>query len=711
MASHRGMADHSSGGGVSRLARRLAVRACALLVCGAAQAAQSDEEVLALVYGDKSFVSVATGSRQSLTRAPAVATVITAEDILASGAQDLDEVLEWVPGLHVLPSLTYANKPGYLIRGIYSGHNAQVLVLINGIPITSIYLGERGDVWGGMPLEHVARIEVIRGPGSALYGADALAGVINIITKPASGASGTQAGVRAGSFRTVDTWVLHGGRWGDAQVLAYVRAGRTRGPRNIIEADAQTGLDALFGTRASHAPGPVDLRRRAFDAHLEVAQGPWRWRASYKNRDMHLGIGVASALDRDTDNDGQRFTTDLTHESDFRGWGVTLQASHFHYDAQSRVTLFPPGAFGGAFPQGMVGTPAKWERHWRFTAAAERSDLAGHRLRVGAGHENARIYKTRESKNFDLVFVPGVGHVPMPLGSMVDVSHTAPFLAPNGRRLVFLYAQDEWSIAKDWTLTAGLRRDVYSDFGGATNPRLALVWEAAYNVTAKLLYGRAFRAPTIGELHFINNPVILGNPSLQPEKLSSLEAAIAWQPTGQMRLAANVYRHRMRDIIRYVPNADPTTGSTAQNSGTQTGRGVELEATWQWSPDVRLAASHAWQRTIDDLTGRSAGVAPRHHTQLRMDWRLASGWHLGGQANRVAGRQREAGDSRPPVADYTTADVTLRSRVGASPWELALSVRNLFDADAREPSPVPGLVPNDFPQPGRSVFAELRCNF
>src|SRR5207237_2069032 len=117
----------------------------------------------------------------------------------------------------------------------------------------------------------------------------------------------------------------------------------------------------------------------------------------------------------------------------------------------------------------------------------------------------------------------------IPLGSIVDVSSTAPFLLPHDRKVSYAFAQDEWTVAKDWTLTAGVRHDEYSDFGGTTNPRLALVWEAAYNVTAKLLYGTAFRAPSFTELYVINNPVLIGNPNLQPEKMKTMEAALSWQ--------------------------------------------------------------------------------------------------------------------------------------------------------------------------------------
>jgi len=233
-------------------------------VCAMAQ--PTDEDELALAYGDKPFVSIATGSRLPISRAPAVATVITAEDIASIGATDLDEVLETVPGLHVARS-TLVSSPVYVIRGINLGFNPQVLMLINGVPITTVYTGSRGVAWGGMPVDNIARVEVIRGPGSALYGADAYAGVINIITKTTDDFTGTEAGLRAGSFHSGDAWALHGGKWGPVNVSAYLHVGRTDGPSQTIQADGQTGLDQLLGTHASYAPGRTNEGDRCDPEH------------------------------------------------------------------------------------------------------------------------------------------------------------------------------------------------------------------------------------------------------------------------------------------------------------------------------------------------------------------------------------------------------------------------------------------------------------
>jgi len=169
---------------ISDFLKLVAATVLSMPVWGVAQTnpnlAKIDED-LELAYGDRATISITTGAALSLRRAPAVATVITAEDIALQGFHELNEVLETVPGFHINRSApTYAAN--YSIRGIGGNGfiNPQVLVLQNGVPLTDLYNGDKGNAWVSLPLTNVARIEIIRGPGSALYGADALAGVIRV---------------------------------------------------------------------------------------------------------------------------------------------------------------------------------------------------------------------------------------------------------------------------------------------------------------------------------------------------------------------------------------------------------------------------------------------------------------------------------------------------------------------------------------------------
>lgn len=685
-----------------------------LLAAGHVAAQQSSEEdELALTYGDKSFVSIATGSQQSISRAPSTATVITAGDIEAMGATDLDQALATVPGLHVSVS-PIAYNPIYSFRGIHTGYNPQVLMLVNGQPITAIFGGHRSFAWGGMPLENVARIEVIRGPGSALYGADAYSGVINIITKSAAEINGTEYGVRIGSFTTRDAFIQYGGQIGPVQAALYLRAGHTDGQKRIIEKDAQSSLDALFGTRASRAPGPVNLVRDMADARADFAYADWRLRLAYQQRDIGIGAGLAESLDPHGRSPETRFYSDLTYQK--LNWAPhwDMSAVLGFYQMKERpgdpaYTLFPAGAFGGAFPDGVIGNPGHFERHGNLSLSAFYTGFDEHRVRIGAGYRVEDLYATPEYKNFTLIVVPGVGPAFVPLPGLVE-SSTNPALTyaqPHKRNLKYAFVQDEWSIAQDWTLTAGLRQDSYNDFGTTTNPRLALVWDAAYNVVVKAMHGRAFRAPSFVEQRTLNNPVNTGNPTIHPEQMKMSELALAWQFASGLQSNLSLYRYRMSDVIVLTPNADPSTGKTFRNAGDQTGKGFELEAAWNVDRSLRLSASYSLQHSTDEATGKDVGLAPQQRFFARADWRLAPSWQFGATLNHVADRKREAGDARPGIADYTTLDLTLQHQKLAGNWELRTSVTNLFNADAREPSAAPGNIPFDLPLAGRAFSVQL----
>ena len=686
------------------------VLACAThLAMSPAHALEADDD-LALAYGDAQTISLTTGTSQPLRRAPAVASVITARDIQDMGATDLEQVLEAVPGLHVSHS-TLGYAPIYAIRGVITKFNPQVLVLTNGIPMTSAFAGDRGLVWGGYPVDNISRIEVIRGPGSALYGADAYAGVINIITRPAAEISNSEAGLRTGSYRTAEAWALHGRQWQDGSLALYATSGSTEGAKSRIAADAQSRLDSLFGSRASLAPGRTWLGYRWTDAALDLSSGRYQLRAALKERRaMQNGVGIAEALDPVGRNFGQRLTADLSYRDPelAENWDLTLQASYFHLTEQDDLMLFPPGAFGGAFPDGMFGNPHKWERRSRVTATTVFTGRPGHRTRLGSGIEKTELYRVEETTNYRYAYVAGLGTIPVPLGSVQRATADTSFMTPHSRQLGWLYIQDEWQLAPDWTLTSGIRTDHYSDFGTTTNPRLALVWDASYTTTLKLLAGRAFRAPSFAELYNINNPVALGNPHLRPETIATLEAAASWRPAPTFMLSGNVFHYHMNDLIRLVANADPSTGATSQNSGKQSGHGLELEGDWAATPMLRLTGNYAYQRPLASTSGNDA---PAHHAYLRAHWAIDSRWRANAQMNWIAGRDRLAGDTRPPVDDYRTLDVGLRYEAPGRQWDASVTVRNLFDAEVKEPSPAPGNLPDDLPMPGRNFALQVRLSF
>lgn len=669
--------------------------------------AQSDEEELSAIYGDKSTVSIATGTAQPLRRAPAVASVITAEDISAMGATDLNEALESIPGFHASKEAqSYQDK--FIIRGVGVGAptNPQILILVNGQNIANVFINDRSVPFVGFPLNNIARIEVIRGPGSALYGADAYAGVINIITKTPADTPGTEFGMRFGSQKTKNLWVQHGGKIGKVDVAAYVNVNRTDGIGELITADSATRNDSIFGTKTSNAPGPVNNHHEDLDLALDLNYENWRWIVIERIRDnIGSGAGYSSALDPDSKFRSERFSSQLNWRNAnlAKDWIFNVNFTYMNAtDRTDKIYLLPPGTRlpTGVFKDGALGGPSRWERQSRISAYANYTGFKNHQVRIGFGYEDMELYKSSTYKNF-LVSPAGV---PIPQGEFKDYNDIQPHILPQRRKLNYIYAQDEWQINADWAITAGVRRDHYSDFGTTTNPRLALVWDTTPNLTNKLLYGRAFRAPSFSESYAIN-PVANGNPKLGPETISTVEWAGSWQVTNALQLNMNVFKFERKNIIVPIPNLVAGTGSTYANFGNQKGKGLELEMNWDVSRSLRLTTNYSHQKVTDEKVNRDVGYAPHHHLYARVDWRFANGWNLNTQLNWVADRERAAGDARPQIADYKTVDVILRSTRLLKQWEFTASVKNLFNVDAREPSLAPGLaLPNDLPLAKRTLF-------
>lgn len=600
-------------------------------------------------------------------------------------------------------------------------------MLINGIPITNLFQGDRNLVWGGMPVEAISRIEVIRGPGSALYGADAFAGVINIVTKTPGEVKQNSAGVRVGSFDTTDIWFTGAGEKGELGYMGSIELTKSDGSDAVIGSDAQSLLDLITGTAVSNAPGSVNLSSENIELRIEATYKKLRLRAGSQIRNnIGDGAGAAQALNPGNKFSSQRFNVDLTYtdEEMFDNTLVEFQTSYFDtsQEVEGDFILYPAGSTGPfldpfgvpifpPFPDGVIGNPEVYERHSRFGVRLEHSGINKHRISAGAGYYDGEIDKITESKNFGIN--PETGMLILPGDPLVDVSDTPfVFLTEDSRNNSYVFLQDVWLLANDWELTAGLRHDNYSDFGSTTNPRLALVWSTSYKLTTKFLYGEAFRAPSFAQTRAINNPLILGNINLEPEEIKSYELAFDYRPNYELTLMTNFFYYDWTDIIQFVPDANNST-RTAQNSGEQTGYGMEFEAVWEATENVTLTGNLAVQNSTDETLDVPAAKSPEKQLYLRADWILSKGWRVNLRGNWVMDRNRLSDDLRPDVDDYALFDLSLRKTMDNA-LEFALTVNNLFDEDAREPSPnsdpMP-FIPNDLPLAGRSVLGEIRYNF
>lgn len=663
-------------------------------------------------------VSIATGNRTPLDRAPATATVITSSEIQAMGARNLNEILETVPGLHVSLSSLSRLDAVYSIRGIHTGFNPQVLLMMNGIPVQYSLQGGRPTLFR-LPANGIERIEIIRGPGSAIYGADAYAGVINIITKDASSIERTSVGAVSGSFGRREIWAEGATEWKDISFAFSASHQQHDGdPDRIVNSDLQSALDDLLGTNASLAPGPLSTRYDIHDLHLSMSTEKtqvnlWNWKSDYAG----VGAGAAQAIDPLGGDDSKLWLADIAHKFSTQSpaWDNNLRVSYLHYDIFTVFRLFPEnsllpiGSDGNLdfvapagwvqFPDGLFGNPGA-EMH---DANAEWVSLftgwESHRIRLAAGARRQAL-NPRETKNFG----PGIldGSETVVDGRLTNVTDTPYVYLPDARRnLRFISLQDEWNLLPAVDLTAGIRYDDYSDFGSTTNPRVAIVWATNDRMTTKLMYGSAFRAPAFAELYFKNNPVSLGNDGLTPEKIDTLEASFNFRVTNELQTTATIFRYQATDMIDFVQDPFSTT-KTAQNTLDQDGQGLELEFNWRPLTQLHIAGSYAMQDAENASTKTKIADAPGQQFKTNVNWEFARNWYLHSQINWVANRHRAPGDLRPAIDDYTLVNLTLHRKSIVKDLDFSVAVRNLTDEDAREPSS--GSISDDYPLESRSFW-------
>lgn len=687
-----------------QLSPSLGVTLCSLsaaIVLVVSPRAIAQDEDIFKIHPDPQTIAIATGHRIPLHLAPAVATVITAAELDSVGATTLSEALALVPGVYVLHR---RQGDHFIFRGVRtdSNFNPDWLLLVDGIPQNDVLFGNQRQFIGDMPLQSIARIEVIRGPGSALYGADAFAGAVNIITKRPLDASDSELRVRGGSFDTREVRYQQHNEFLGVHSLLSLQARKTDGPRPLVEMDAQTFWDRRFGTSASLAPGHAETWENDYNLNWDLQKDAWRARWHHRSREFADAIG--GALDPGGSFTPKVHSVDVIYDEPAwsKNWELKGHAGWWYYDADSHNTrVYPPGAFGGTFPDGVIDIIGYSEDRIHTEISGLYKGFSRHDLLFGGGAARHRVYDVRERRNF--ILPPG--GLPAPRGEIVELGPDEVFAPSGERRVYFAYAQDEWAFARDWILTTGVRHDDYSDFGSTTNPRVALVWSSTAHLTTKFLAGRAFRAPTFLDLDGRNNPAVIGNPNLKPEVIETYEVSFDYVPTLRFRTAVNFFRHTVTDKIRAIGGALETTN---ENVGTQDGNGGEWEWDWNLTRNLTFKGWYAHQRNKLREDGSDPGFAPHNSASLRLDWRFMPDWFFNTNVLWVADRGRPVDDVRGQIADYTLVDITLRYRPRRSSWAAGLSVFNLFNQEARDASDPPGQDRSDHRLPGRGVFVEVR---
>ena len=683
------------------------------------------EEDLADFYGDEEFVSIATGTKKAIHKAPSVATVITSEDIKSMGAVSLNEVLERAPNVHVSISNLSRHDPVFSVRGIQTGFNPQILVLLNGTEFKNSGNGGLPFIFY-LPVNNIDRIEIIRGPGSAVYGADAFSGVINIITNQQFSNS-TEFGGKSGSFGSSEYWLRSAYKIDDfAFSLALEKFDTNGDDSRLVESDLQSGLDQIFSTAASQAPGHLptdrDILNVIFDVKFDNFQlEHWHWKQS----DGGLGPGGAQTLDyvgyQDVDLNRTKFSFGDTFLGDSN---YSLDYSRLVFDQDTSFSLLPAGtvvpigsdgnldfvapAGFSLFTEGVIGEPGGRHTDSRFNLVVNYRKLEKHKLRLGLGWLEQEV-DSREYKNFG----PGIinGSEPVIDGTLTDVSDTPFVYLPDVRREArYFSVQDEWSLGNDWELTFGVRYDDYSDFGSSVNPRAALVWQTRYNLTTKLLYGKAFRPPSFVELKLQNNPVSLGNRNLKQEEIDTIEVAFDYRMNATTSFALSIFHYQAENIIDVVADVGEPT-RTYQNTRNQEGDGFEFLVDWKVNSNFKIHYNYSYQsieaksKLVPNSAFEDVPDVPGNSMYLDLRYELNDYWYLTSQYFSISDRKRISSDLRENIADYSNTNLNLifYPREG---WEINLSAKNLFDNSQREPSD--GAILNDYLLEQRAIWFGLK---
>lgn len=707
MSHDSGAARVCASGAVSLfrpLLRQVPSLACAL-IAPLAWAQGSDLET---TFGSADMISLAAGYRQPSSLAPATVTVITREDIDRLNPRSLAEVLNHIAGFHIVPA---PDARGTVV--VERGRVRNVLFLIDGVPYVNGLVFEWQNI-DDVFTHDIERIEVLRGPASAVYGADAAGGVVNIITRSGRGTTGLHAGARAGSFASRDVWAEAGTHWHNAAFSLYAGYRSTDETNAIIARDAQTTYDQIFGTHASLAPGHLAGTHDVLQLQANALIGSWKisW-AEFAETNFHTGAGISAALDPNGIYDQHLQAVNATYHSTIApNWELSGLLSYAHIFQGAHVDFFPAGAFGGAFPDGVRDGLRDHEDRERVEFSLLRRALGHHDLLFGAGGLYDEFALDQDVRNFIIrnalilptgVYAPGAG-----VGDPLAIGRTT-------LQAWYVYTQDEWHLAPDWSLTSGIRWDKYWTFGSTYNPRVALVWSASDKLSVKLLYTSAFTPPTETQSHSNGIFFGLGNPDLKPERSHTVDLGLTLEEP-HLRADLTLFGYHDTSLIQLLPSPQSVNGLEYFNQGDAKGWGLESAVKYKpFDGGVSFSGSYAFHAFIGNHqdANQEIALAARHQLTTEITIPLAATWTVNLNSVSILGRVRPTGDPRPDPSNYTLvgADVGWHSAIWqGSDLVVRAGAKNLLNSGAREPDSTPQGIYYDIPLPGRELYVTVELH-
>ncbi len=585
------------------------------------------------------LVVTASRSEQPLTDLLADVTVIGPDEIARAGAQAVLDLLQRQPGVEVIRNGGPGGVSGVFLRG---ANAAQTLVLIDGVRVGSSSTG--AATLEAIPLEQIDHIEILRGPASSLYGADAIGGVIQIFTRRGGPAFAANASAGGGTY---GTWTASGGAGGTAGPVSYAVQ---------IGARASDGFNAIVDP-TSFAFNPDRDGYSSVNASANVSA---QWAPGQSVEARYLRNRLDAQFDLDPDFDDRTITVVETWQVASRNavtpyWKSLLAASDAIDDSVSK------GAFGD-FPFRTTQRQYTWQNE---LALAQFTPVPG---ALTAGYERREERVAGDS------------------GFAVTSRDTDAVFA------IYRLARDAH------TLQANLRHDESTQFGGRTTGTIAYGYRISPEWRVNASYGTGFKPPTFNDLYFPG----FSNPALAPETSRSVEGGVHWARTiavagssTAIEARAVVYRNRVRDLIVFQCDAD--FNCAPQNVARATLEGVSLTAELRVDSGTTLGASLDLASPKDEDSGRLLPRRARQHGTLDVGHRLGP-VRVGAEVVASSHRFDDAANT-VRLAGYAIVNLTAEWQLNP---RLSAFVRadNIFDRDYE--------LAADFSTGGATVFGGFR---
>ncbi|MEQ6341682.1 MAG: TonB-dependent receptor [Gammaproteobacteria bacterium] len=654
-----------------------------------ATASTRSSEEMSLFFDDEQLVGIATRHLQKIDKAPAIVSVVSGQDIENMGARNLQDVLQRIPGFAI--TINTFGRYEVAVRGVKKLDSNHVKILVDGHAVNDDYSGGASWIFDSLSLVNVKRIEIIRGPGSALYGANAMAGVINVVTKDAGDIDGVRVTAGFGSHTTTHANLQAGKRFGDLAIASNIDLFHTDGPKLFVASDK-------FG-----GSGDTKFDQWRLDAGFKASYQDFTFNTRYINRKRGPYIGVASALGPDSRGDYAQYFTELGYQ---RQLNKTMHLSAKVYmDKVSRfynyAQILPASVYPA--PGGMIGVPEGMFGGHGAEVAMDYQWTPTNLLTSGMVMENRKAGNVSHHANFDANMTSPT--FLFPLGSLQDVSNGGNWLDESKakRRVWAGYAQNVWQASETLGVTLGVRHDNYSDFGGTTNPRAAAVWQFAKDWDTKLLYATAFRAPAFDELYLTNNPAYVGNPDLKPEKMKTLELSLGHTYQDHTKGRLTYFNNSYQEKIGIISSG---LGYQIVNRGGANIQGLELEMQHRFTQGSEIYANATYLDTKDSDSHASLADVAKRMANVGANIVVIPNVSVNANLRATSGTPRALSDARQAVTGYGVMDVAVNVKKLTKGLDVRAVVHNLFDKKYVDAAAMGGVI-SDYPRDRRTFMLEL----